>query len=647
MVATASLKRLTIKLNVMDVKSVFAPKGLLAKHFENYEQRPQQVRMAELVASAIKLGRPAVIEGTSGSGKSFSYLIPLILSGKKAVISTSNKSLQDQLSNKDLPALKEVLSMKFDWVVLKGKNNYFCSESFKVYMKDLLKLLPKKEVKRIADWANGVEDGDVEHFPGDLVPQVKELITCGRNTVHERGSPFYYSCFAVRARQRAMEAQIVLVNHTLLALDIALRRKTDGKTRLLPKTEVVIIDEAHIFERYATMAFSDEVNIFSLRHLINRNEIRKSARRGELEALSKGFSAALRRFLPEKGEVYYKQRKVAKFGGFKPSIKRLEGILEKVDANQGLRMTDEGTKRVKEAFKEGNHLIERLLTLSTKDKDMLRWSEARELRGGVSVSLKSVPIDISKSLREGLFKGRTIICTSATLAVNGSFDFFKYQMGVSEKALELIVGSPFDYKRNALVYVSAGEQEKHWEIEQLIKFSKGNAFVLFTSYHDMYEAYQMVNTGYPKLIQAKGISRAHLLEEFKKTPHAVLFATRSFWEGVDVVGDNLVLVVIHKLPFENPSDLLYSSKIEKIDEKLGKGKHWMKYTIPDVCLKLKQGGGRLIRGKKDFGTIALLDARVNFRNYGKMVVNSLPPAPRTQKLEDVKEFYKEKLTKRN
>jgi ATP-dependent DNA helicase DinG len=193
-----------------------------------------------------------------------------------------------------------------------------------------------------------------------------------------------------------------------------------------------------------------------------------------------------------------------------------------------------------------------------------------------------------------------------------------------------------------LAYISNGSEEQYYEIEELVKASKGNAFVLFTSYRDMRDFYSRVDIPYPKLIQGDGISRANLLKEFRKIENAVLFATKSFWEGVDVQGDDLVLVIIHKIPFGNPSDLLYKSRIEKVDEKLGKGKHWIRYTIPDACLKLKQGAGRLIRNKTDRGVIALLDARVNYRNYGKAVVNSLPPAPRTQSLNKVRGFYRER-----
>jgi len=627
----------------MDVKSVFASKGLLGKHFKNYEQRPQQVKMAKLVVSAIESGRSAVVEGAPGVGKSFAYLVPLILSGKKAIISTSHKSLQDQLSKKDLPALKKILPMEFGWTVLKGKSNYFCHEHFQMNKKELKKLLSKYRLTAIAKWAEESRDGDIEHYPVGLPKNIKELITCNTDTVHQKDSPFYDLCFAVQARLKAKESQIVLVNHTLLALDIALRIKTGGQVSFLPEVDVIVIDEAHTFEQYATMAFSDAINMYSLYHLINQKVVKDSISNRKLEGLSEAFRANLRRFLPRKGEVYYQQRKVARFDGFGLVIKQIMEVLEKVVDNPKVQEDDAGQKKVKEILQEGEHLIERLEDLGEKDDDMLRWSEARERSDkSIVVTLKSVPLTISKILKENLFEGKTVICTSATLAINKNFDFFKHQIGVPEKALEMVVDSPFDFKQNALVYISKGEQEKYREIEQLIKFSKGNALILFTSYRDMHRAYQAVDTGYPQLIQAERISRAYLLKEFKKTPHAVLFATRSFWEGIDIQGDDLLLVIIYKIPFENPSDLLYSSKIERIDEELGKGKHWTKYTIPDACLKLKQGVGRLIRSKTDFGVIALLDARVNFRNYGKTVVNTLPPAYRTQKLENVERFYRSK-----
>lgn len=635
----------------MTLDEIFKPNGLLSGHFLEYEQRTGQVEMAKLVESAIKSSYSAVIEGATGVGKSFAYLIPLILSGEQTIISTSNKSLQDQLSNKDLPSLKKILPVEFTWEVLKGKNNYFCHEHFKMHEKEIKAYLmrqgmdnteAKLKLKEIAKWATETLDGDIEYYPNNLPQPIKEMISCDTRTVHEKESIYAKLCFANKARERAKKARILLINHTLLALDVSLRRETDGEAKILPDAQVIIIDEAHTFERYAIMAFSDDISWFSLFHLINWSIVHKSVDAEFINTLVEAFKGVLNGFIPEKGiSGYYSQKKFDKFEGFDKVILMLETLITKIKNDEKVNKDDVGRAKVKEVTKETDNLIKRLLALSVEDENMLKWSEAKtNERGEPSVRLKSVPIDISGILREGLFENHVVICTSATLAVNGNFDFFRYQVGMPETALELIVESPFDFKKNALVYISTGEKEKHWEMSKLLSYSKGRAFVLFTSYKDMKYFYDVVDTPYPKLIQDNGISRVQLLEDFKNTPNAILFATKSFWEGVDVKGAQLSMVIIHKLPFENPSDLVYSSKIEKIDAKLGKGKHWSKFTIPDACLKLKQGIGRLIRSQTDTGVIAILDARINYQSYGKIVLKSLPNAYRTQKLEKVEQAFK-------
>lgn len=627
----------------MSLIKVFKPSGLLSKHLDNYEQRPQQISMSKLIKTAIGSGNCAVVEGATGVGKSLAYLAPLILSGKNAIVSTSTKSLQDQLSKKDLPILKKALLADFDWAVLKGKNNYFCHEHFKANEGELKRVISRQEMRKILEWADKTVDGDVEHYPDELPVRVKDMITCDSGTVHDKDSPFFDLCFANKARARAMDAKIVLVNHTLLALNIAIKKKTDGKAKFLPESDVVIIDEAQNFEMYAAMAFSDEINIFSLMHFTGWRIVRDNISKEDIISLTRAFKKALKKYLPAKGDRgYYMQEKTDKFKGFNPVIRKIDNMITKIEANPKLQEDEAVRAKLKEIVREGDNLMSRLETMQVKDRNMLRWAEARDSKYDAIVTLKSVPLDISRILEEFLFKDNVVICTSATLAVNGSFDFFKSQVGVPAISLDLIVESPFDFKKNSLIYISLGEQEKYWEVEQLVKYSKGNAFILFTSYKDMREVYDRIDIPYPKLIQDRGVSRANLLDKFKETPNAVLFGTRSFWEGIDVKGDKLVLVVIHKIPFDTPTDLVYSSKVERIDEEHGKGKHWMMYTIPCACLKLKQGAGRLIRSKADIGVIALLDARVNFRNYKKAVLNSLPPAYRTQRLEDVKRFYESK-----
>jgi len=573
------------------------------------------------------------------SHNSFAYLIPAILSGKKVIVSTSNKSLQDQLGDKDLPALKKIFDEDFTWAVLKGKNNYFCEENFKINEDELLELTSEGELKSIVDWVKKDGVGDISYYPEHLDPAVKELLVCSSDIIHKKDASA--TCYANLAKERTKKAQIILVNHTLLALDASLRLKTDGEKRILPEADLVVLDEAHAFEKYASMAFSDEINIFSLRHFLNRAITKTAIPKHARHLLENEFRTALQKYTPEKKNGYFVQKKMKKFVLAGSMIDKLERMVEQIGESPKL-LKDEATQlKINAAVREGNNLISRLKELGGDNENTLRWAEAYDPKNNTfkpTVTLKSVPLNIGPLLKQTLFEDGAVICTSATLASGGSFRFFKDQFEL-EDVEELIVGSPFDYKTNAMIYITNGDKERTYELEKLLEYSEGKAFVLFTSYRDMNHFYEYTETKYPKLVQSKGVSRKKLLDDFEETENAVLFGTRSFWEGVDIKDNGLVLVVIHKVPFGNPSDLVYTSKAERIEKRYGKGSHWNRYTIPDACLKIKQGVGRLIRSKTDYGVIAILDERLNYRSYKTQVLASLPPAPRTQKLENVKEFF--------
>lgn len=635
----------------MQLNDVFSIDGLLKKKFPTYQIREGQVAMATLVQKAIQERKSAVVEGATGVGKGFAYLIPSIVENEHVIVSTSNKSLQDQLNNKDLPTLQEVFGRPLSWAVLKGKNNYFCHEHFQTNIDDIRNELLRSNqqydfndadlvLQDIAKWAEEQEIGDLEHIPFELPSKVREMIACDNNTVHEKDGDGAKFCFATKARGRASEAQIVLVNHTLLALDINLRKQSDGHASILPNTHVVIVDEAHEFEKQAVLAFSDEISMNSLYHLLNWQIVKKAIPPSHRQALLDALQRVLTRYLPEKGQTYYSQLKVPKFEGLEEVVTGLDVLIAKLHKRE--EKDDKADAKINEIIKEAQNLKERLVAVSEEDENMLRWSEARDtLAGKVQIKFRSVPLDISDMLRYGLFKERTVICTSATLSVNKSFDFFKQQVGMDADTLELIVESPFDYKRQALVYITDGSQDKEWEVQELIKMSKGRAFILFTSYKDLNDAYNYIPIDYPKIKQGQdGMTRAQVLQLWKDTPNAVLFATKSFWEGVDIVGKQLSLVIIWKIPFENPRDLVFSSKCEKLDKKLDRrGISFVKLAVPDACIKLKQGAGRLIRSIDDTGVIALMDARVNYARYKDMVINSLPPAYRTQQLPKVAKFF--------
>lgn len=634
----------------MQLNDVFNSEGLLKQHFTQYEIREGQVKMATLVAQALKERKSAVIEGATGIGKSFAYLIPILMTNEMVIVSTSNKNLQNQLDKKDLPTLQKILGHEISWTVLKGKNNYFCHEHFENNQDEIRnELLKSKQgydfqeadalIQAISKWVGKEKIGDLEFLPFDINYKVKELMACDSQTKHEKESDGAKFCFASKARERALSSQIILVNHTLLALDIALRKETEGKAGILPVVKVIVIDEAHEFERASLLAFSDDISIMSLYHFLNWSFVKKHYKKTKSNALANEFRKLLNRYIPEKGERYYAQRKVTKFEGLEPII---SGIDDVISTLKKLNIENEKIQiKVREIIKEGSKLQKRLADMMKEDENMLRWAEARDdIRGNPIIRLKAVPLDISGLLNSGLFSQKVIICTSATLAVNNKFDFFRQQVGMPSDNFELVVPSPFDYKRQALVFISDGSQEKEWEVEQLLKYSKGRAFVLFTSYREMQKAYDLIHSDYPKLIQGEdGMNRPQLLEKFKNTPNAILFATKSFWEGVDVQGDQLSLVVIWKIPFENPKDLIFSSKCDRINEKAGKSVAFFKYAIPDACLKLKQGVGRLIRSATDTGVIALMDSRVNYAQYKDMIIGALPPSYRTQQLIKVKNFY--------
>jgi len=275
----------------------------------------------------------------------------------------------------------------------------------------------------------------------------------------------------------------------------------------------------------------------------------------------------------------------------------------------------------------------------------ISWAEGKNTRNSITVSVCSAPLDISDLVQEALFgKVKTVVLTSATLAVNKSFNYLKSRLGITDNTLELIAESPFDFKSNVLLFIPKEYTNEFKVAKDLVMASKGSVLFLFTSYRALREHYNNMDIPYPKFIQEYGVSKSAILEKFKKSGNGVLFATKSFWEGVDVKGDSLKMVIIHKLPFSNPSDLLYKTRIERMDEATGKrGSHWMGLTLPKMCIDLKQGLGRLIRSKSDYGAMIILDTRLNTARYQQYVLDSLPNTYITQKLENVAAFFKNRI----
>lgn len=627
--------------NKLSFEDIFNQGGILQTKLDGYEPRPQQLRVARLIADGINSKKSVVVEAPTGVGKGFAYLIPIIQAGKRALISTSNKNLQDQLNDKDLPTLKKVLKIDFNWTVLKGKSNYFCQEQFTVNYENLERVLSARDIKAIARWAKKTKTGDLDTCPIELTPSIRSLIGHDPEVSHGKDGSTVELCFASLAKERVKESQIILINHTLLTLDIAMRKQTKPKSRgFLPKVDVIVVDEAHALEKCASMAFSEELSYWSLKHFFDSSIVKLSTTKKNARDLLEKFSIAITKYLPTKPDgYYYKPMKVKNFEGFEEVMAGIDSIVEKIKSNSKIPNDELNTIRKNSIIKEGENLTKRLMHFASGNEEYLFWSEAYDGKRGTTIKLLSAPITVAKLLGD-YFNKRVVVFTSATLSTNGNFDYFKEQIGLLKDTLELVEQSPFDFTRNSLAFITQGQGDKIKEVEQLLKYSKGRAFVLFTSFREMYAYYENINIPYKKLIQSQGISKSQLLKEFRETDNAVLFATKSFWEGVDVRGDKLSMVIIHKIPFANPSDLLYQSKIEQLEKKHGKGAHWSKLTIPEACISLKQGFGRLIRSKTDSGVYVLMDERVITANYRNPVLRTLPAdTPRTQKIEKVKEFF--------
>ncbi len=634
----------------MTIEDVFVEGGILNQRNPSYEYRQQQLKMAKMVDKSFNENQHAIIEGATGVGKSFAYLVPIIINDKKVIVSTSNKSLQDQLSTKDLPFLKETIAPELTWETLKGKGNYFCHKNFVFNRLELGSILKQDEINKIKEWADTTETGELSEIPFKLDQRVYDLICCDEHTNHKKGTHYYNSCFAMKARERVKKVDIILVNHTLLALDQYMRyisKEFEKPISILPDVKHIVIDEAHQFENMAVKAFTEKLNIFSMYHFVNNLTVSETVETALLENLLEEFRTALNRYAPPKQGYYYSQTKIQSgITGFEMVKEHLKKAMDQMSRNPSYQQ-EEGKELIDKAISEAKNLIRRIGEFEEPTQYDLYWAEAYGPRKAYKgrkepiVSLNSAPITIAPILKDSLLANYKIVATSATLAVDGSFEFFRYNIGLQEEnVLELIVDSPFDYKENTLLYFSTGEYDMVWELEELLKASKGRAFVLFTSYKDMEFFHGQVNIPYPKFIQDGTMNRTQILNDFRETSNAVLFATKSFWEGVDVKGDELSMVVIHKIPFGNPSELLYSSKVEMLDRKHGKGSGWSMFSVPEACLQLKQGAGRLIRSKTDKGVIALLDARVGYKNYGKKVVSAFPPsAPRTRQLDKVKAFF--------
>ncbi len=635
---------------------LFASDGPLAAAIPGYRVRGQQVEMAERIAEAIQGHAVFVAEAGTGTGKTFAYLVPALQSGGKVIVSTGTKTLQDQLFTKDIPMVRDILKAPVRVALLKGRANYVCPYHLQHALGDgrFLTREDAADARRVAAFAKITQSGDKAecHDVSENSP-VWQAATSTRDNCLGQDCPDYKDCFVMTARREAMAADLVVVNHHLFFADVMLR--DEGMAELLPACNTVIFDEAHQLPEVATLFFGDTVSTAQVLDLARdaRGEALLSARdcldlpegSRKLEKAAKDLRLAVGvdagRFaapqLEEKPE-------------FRPALAALEAELAAYAAVlEGQTQRSEGLEK---CWQRAIELIARLKAWSNPaDAGYVRWAEAFTQ----SLQLNSTPLDVAEIFRKQMGgHPRAWIFTSATLAVQGNFAHYCTELGLGEPATGCWE-SPFDYQQQAVLYAPLGMPDPNSlrfteavvdAAFPVLKAAGGRAFFLCTSLRAMRRVHELLKgrledegLDFPLLLQGEG-SKNDLLERFRRLGNAVLVGSQSFWEGVDVRGEALSLVVIDKLPFAPPDDPVLSARIEQL-KKQGRNA-FMEYQLPRAVINVKQGAGRLIRDESDRGVLMICDPRLISKPYGRRVWQSLPPMKRTKELSVVLEFFEKR-----
>jgi len=635
----------------MRAVDLLGPGGPLSRALEGYEQRTAQLQMAELVERALTSEGIALVEAGTGTGKTLAYLVPAILSGKKVVISTGTKTLQDQIMQRDLPLLEEHLGLPVSAACMKGLGNYLCLRRYEEYIHspEADRSSQARYLPLLREFRATTSRGERSELLG--VPEDAPIwaeVQSGTDTRIGQRCAHYEACFVTRMRRAAEAAQIVVVNHHLFFADLALNSPHAGA---LPDFDAVIFDEAHQIEDVVTDFFGVRVSSTRVSVLARDAERAfRSARRFPVaEPLIMGVLASASAFfasLPRGRESDVGRQPLGReslTGRVREPMLQLDSALEalamqaKLDAHESEAIVHVG-KRVQRLRDDVASIVDE------QSATQVLWTETR----GKSTSLGASPVDVGDILRERLFdRGGSVVLTSATLTAGGSFSFIKERLGIDFELEELSLASPFDFASQAALYLPKTMPDPRdpgfveaaaREILELIKITGGGAFVLCTSLRMMHELHAACAPELqPKPLVQGMAPKTELLEAFKAREHGVLFASASFWEGVDVPGDALRLVIIDKLPFEVPSDPLVRARCERMDER---GENaFMNYLVPNAALALKQGFGRLIRTASDRGIVAVLDRRLTSKGYGRVFLKSLPDASRCGSLAEVRAFW--------
>jgi ATP-dependent DNA helicase DinG len=615
------------------MREFFGSGGRLAASLPGFEPRDGQAALAQEVADALERGQHLLAEAGTGIGKSLAYLIPALESGRRVVVATATKALQEQLLTKDVPAAAAALGREVDVAVLKGRQNYLCRKSLHGLALPLFRTAADAaEYERLQDWVETTETGDRAELSFEPRPTLWAEVAVGADRCAGRRCPFLATCFSEQARARAQEAELVIANHALYFADLAVRARTGDGAGILPEHDAVVFDEAHRLEESAAAWFGGRVSLGGLRRLLRDVEraCREGARRlpaRALDAVDRRGEELLAGLDPGRG-----RRRLTPADGeaaAAPAEALAGALVQLAEALRG------GNEDLDQLARRSLEMVDDLgACLALDDEDRVSWAEQD--------ALAWAPIDVSGMLRELLWDGEAVsVLVSATLEPR----FLRTRLGLSD-AREVSLPSPYDYREQAILYVPSAFPEPRSpaydarladEVLALCRLSQGRALVLTTSYSRLDALAERVapRVPYPVLVQGEA-PRERLLGRFRDEIDSVLIATQTFWQGVDVQGESLSLLVIDKLPFAAPNDPLVEARCERIAKA---GGDWFgAYAIPSAVLQLRQGFGRLIRGHADRGVVAILDPRLRTRGYGRRFLEALPPAPLVGDLASVGVF---------
>jgi ATP-dependent DNA helicase DinG len=634
----------------------------------DFEARAGQVKMAAAVAGVFQDGGVLLAEAGTGTGKTLAYLVPAILSRERFLVSTGTKNLQEQIYFKDIPALREALGIPFTATYMKGRANYLCVHKLDQLTDGAGPTGHDVFLPIVHKWSKRTETGDraeLQDLPEDLA--FWNEVSATAETCLGTECPRFEECFVTRMRQRAAESDVVIVNHHLLFADAAVRQNAFGE--VIPAFSRAILDEAHQLEDVATQYFGYSVSTYRVEELA-RDVERMVAAGGVEDRTAKVEMAKAIERLRDHARAFFNEVALALRGGGRArseervratsaslgqvldAAAHLTGALDIIEANLALLRKPAADEHEKASTTEDAATLARRagqlrddlrFLLGGGDEDYVYFVEFR----GRGTFLRASPIDVSSIVRELLLdRMKTTVMTSATLTVDGSFGYLRARLGIGH-AGEVRLPSEFDFRRQAILYLPPKMPDPRSdtfavaasrEVVEILKRTHGRAFVLFTSYATMRAVQAMAEMTLDYPIFAQGTApRSQLLNQFRGTPHAVLFATSSFWQGVDVVGEALSCVIVDKLPFASPGDPITAARIEQIRAR--GGDPFAEYQVPLAILALQQGLGRLIRHRRDRGVLAVLDPRLRTMGYGRRFVASLPPAPIVHDLAAIAAFF--------